>query len=155
MTQQQAVAKLEIAQQQIAEALALLTSSPVPGASRPAREVPPCYDACKRLWEAAMKVDPAGSLFNIHDYIGEGIQQGQEQMNADRMSQAMQDRLENDVRMLGKSAWGQEWLSHDENAAMIDRRYCYYFMGYWLVRKSHNPEDGYVRRTDNPGMLPV
>lgn len=150
-----AMEKLEDARQLLNEAIALLTLSPAPGAVRPVREVPPCYDACKRLWEAAMKVEPAGSLFNIHDYIGAGIQQGQEQMNEGRMSQAMQDRLENDVRMLGKSEWGQEWLSHDENAAMIDRRYCYYFVGYWLVRASHNPDDGYIRRTDNPGMIPV
>lgn len=118
---------------------------------QPAREAPPAYDKCRALWEAAQKVAPAGSLFSIHDYVGRGLQQGVPHIHEGRMPQETQDRLEAAIMALGRSDWGQEWLSHDENAAQIDRAYCFEFVGYWLTRAHPtNPEMGYVRHTGRP-----
>lgn len=97
----------------------------------------PAYDACKPLWEAAQKA----GLFSIFDYVP-GIQRGaahiSEQRDATKMNQ--------DIIKLGFTAWGQEWLSHDENAALIDADYQRHFLGYRVVRKHQNDESqGYNR----------
>lgn len=124
---------------------------PAAPAAQPAAEAPPAYDKCRALWEAAQKVAPAGSLFSIHDYVGRGLQQGVPHIHEGRMPQETQDRLEAAIMALGRSDWGQEWLSHDENAAQIDRAYCFEFVGYWVTRAHPtNPEMGYVRHTGRP-----
>lgn len=123
---------------------------PVAVPTQPATEAPPAYDRCRPLWEAAQKVAPAGSLFNIHNYIGRGLQAGDTPGAYARMPQETQDRLEAAIKALGRSDWGQEWLSHDENASLIDRKYCFEFVGYWVTRTSANPDDGFTRHFNRP-----
>lgn len=120
--------------------------------SYPATEVPPAHDACKRMWEAAMNAtNPKGELFNIHDFVGQGLVQGATPGAMPRMSQEVQDRLEAAIRALGRSEWGQDWLSHDENASMIDHRYCYEFVGYYVTpAHPHNPDLGFIRTHEAP-----
>jgi len=126
--------------------------TPQPSPAYPATEVPPAHDACKRLWEAAMNAtNPKGQIFNIFDYVGQGLVQGATPGAMPRMSQETQDRLEAAIRALGRSEWGQEWLSHDENASMIDHRYCYEFVGYYVTpAHPHNPDLGFVRTHSAP-----
>lgn len=156
MTPQQLSRLIEI----IDEARAILVGNsdvvlipPVQDAGYPKREVPPAHGACKRMWEAAMNAtNPKGQLFNIFAFVGQGLTTGQLPDQPPRMSQDTQDRLEAAIRALGRSDWGQEWLSHDENAALIDHRYCFYFVGYYVTR---NPDDTLTRHYTSPGDLPV
>lgn len=89
----------------------------------------PAYDACRQLWEAAQKV----GAFNIFAYIP-GLQPLAAQMGEARPA----DKMNADIIKLGFSVWGQEWLSHDENAALIDPDYQRHFLGYRVVRKNQN-----------------
>jgi hypothetical protein len=118
----------------------------------PVTEVPPAHDACKRMWEAAMNAtNPKGRLFNIFAFVGQGLVQGATPGAAPRMSQETQDALEAAIVALGHSEWGQSWLSHDENASMIDHRYCYKFVGYYVTpAHPHNPDLGFVRTHSAP-----
>ena len=115
----------------------------------PAREAPPAMDACKAMWQNAQQ-ESGGKLFNIHDYIGQGLVQGAAPGATPRMSQETQDRLEAAIVALGRSEWGQKWLADDYCASMIDRRYCYEFVGYWVTRASANPDDGFTRHFNRP-----
>jgi hypothetical protein len=131
--------------------IALVINNSVPslpgGANTyPTTEVPPAHDACRPMWEQAQKE----GLFNIHDYVGAGLVQGMTPGQTPRMSQKTQDALEASIRALGRSEWGQAWLSDDYNASMIGRRYCYEFVGYWVTRTSHNPDDGFTRHYNAP-----
>ena len=107
------------------------------------------YDACKRLWEAAQsdynggngwpKAD--GLPFTIFDYIS-GLQVG----GVIRKPPKTPDDMQADITALGLSARGQDWLSHDENASMIDAAYQRHFLGYVAVRKKQNdPTAGFNR----------
>lgn len=109
----------------------------------PPLEAPLAMTACRAMWQNAQQ--ESRELFDIHKYIGRGLVQGKLPGQEPRMSQRVQDELEAAIRALGKSEWGQRWLSDDYCASMIDRRYCYEFVGYWVTRKSANPDDGFER----------
>lgn len=99
----------------------------------------PAYSKCRGMWEAAMKVkDESGKpLFNIFDFIP-GLQQGQlpgSTVNNSKYAGNLQ-KLENDIVALAKTDWGKEWLSFDENLALIDREYARRFVGYAVYRKN-------------------
>lgn len=162
MSLQHALEKLRIAQQQITEAISNIAehvggggSAPGTPAGYPATEAPPCYSAVRPFIDHAIRDNPP--RLRMEDYEMVGIQQGQEQIFAPRMSQAAQNRLEADVRALLASEYGQEWLSHDENAVLIDRRYCYHFTGgenggYTVDRR---PDGELVRDYTRRGPLPA
>lgn len=88
----------------------------------------PAYDACKPLWEAAQR---AGA-FDIFQYIGKGIQEGAAQMYSGHVTDWK--ACEDAIVALGKSEWGQEWLSHDVNAELIHPMYLKQFRGYTVRR---------------------
>jgi len=89
----------------------------------------PAYDACRQMWEAAQKA----GMFNIFAYIP-GLQPLAAQMTVSRPAEQMNA----DIVKLGFTVWGQDWLSHDENAALIDPDYQRHFLGYRVVRKNQN-----------------
>lgn len=122
------------------------TPTPTPGGNYPATEAPPAYDKCRPMWEQAQRE----GLFRVFDYVGQGLVQGSLPDSQPRMSQEMQDKLEAAIQAIGRSEWGQRWLSSDYNASMIDRRYCYSFVGYWVSRVSNNPDDGFKRHYNAP-----
>lgn len=72
----------------------------------------PAYTKCRMLWEHAMKA----KVFNIFAHMG-SVQE-----------------MEDAIVALGQSDWGKEWLSHDENAVMIDREYQKGFLGYFVEK---------------------
>lgn len=94
------------------------------GEAKPA----PAYDKCRALWEAAGREQ----VFNIHAFIGQGIQQGAAQMYSGHETdwQAVEDA----IVALGKSEWGKKWLSYDVNAELIDKEYLFNFVGYNVQR---------------------
>lgn len=97
----------------------------------------PAYDACRGLWEAAQKA----RMFDIFQYIP-GIQPLASHIREQRPA----DQMNADIIKLGFTAWGQEWLSDDRNAALIDADYQRHFLGYRVVRKNQNDESqGYNR----------
>lgn len=77
----------------------------------------PAYDACRGLWEAAQR---AGA-FSIWAYIGPGMQihAGQITNPARPDLQALEDA----IVALGLSPWGQTWLAHLENRAIVSPVY--------------------------------
>ena len=96
-------------------------------------EVPHIFDAMKTFVDAA---DRAGKIDLTKYGIGvfqpgyiPGVTQPSIRMSADD-----QAALEAEIRALAKSDWGQEWLSHNENAVTIDRGYSFEFAGYWVSR---------------------
>ena len=90
----------------------------------------PAYDAMRGLWKAAIRDPNSGLTINA---LGALMQDPQ--------------RTEDALRALAQSSWGREWLSHDENAALIGRTYGLQLLGYWVTRKSFNPDDGYIHLT--------
>ncbi len=98
-------------------------SKPLPANAKPA------YDACKGLWEAAQRA----GMFNIFAYIP-GLQPLAAQMTETRPA----DKMNADIIKLGFSVRGQELLSQDENAALIDPDYQRHFLGYRVARKNQN-----------------
>lgn len=105
--------------------------NPLPSDAKPA------YDACRGLWEAAQKA----RMFDIFQYIP-GIQPLASHIREQRPA----DQMNADIIKLGFTAWGQEWLSDDRNAALIDPDYQRHFIGYRVVRKNQNDESqGYNR----------
>lgn len=122
-----------------------MPTNPSPGSDYPTTEAPRAMDACKVMWQNAQQEDP--SLFNIHDFIGRGLVQGATPGATPRMSQRTQDELEAAILALGRSEWGQRWLSDDRCAAAIDARYCYGFVGYFVTK---NPDDTYERHYRAP-----
>ena len=97
----------------------------------------PAYDACRGMWEAARKV----GMFDIFAYIP-----GLQPLGVHITQQRPADQMNADIIKLGFTAWGQEWLSDDRNAALIDPDYQRHFLGYRVVRKHQNDEaQGYNR----------
>lgn len=94
------------------------------GTPRPA----PAYDACRPMWEAAQR----DLAFNMHDFTGVGVQQGAAQMYSKHVTDWA--AVEKAIVALGKSDWGQVWLSHDENAELIYKDYLKLFRGYTVER---------------------
>lgn len=88
----------------------------------------PAYDACRSMWEAAGREQ----VFNIHAFIGQGIQQGAAQMYSGHETdwQAVEDA----IVALGMSDWGKAWLSNGANAELIDPAYLKRFVGYTVQR---------------------
>lgn len=77
----------------------------------------PAYDACRGLWEAAQR---AGA-FSIWVYIGPGIQSYAGQLTNPPKPDLQ--ALEDAIVALGKSPWGQAWLAHIENRALVAPAY--------------------------------
>lgn len=73
----------------------------------------PAYDACRGLWEAAQR---AGA-FSIWAYIGPGLQSYAGQLT--NPPKADLHALEAAIVALGMSPWGQAWLAHAENRALV------------------------------------
>lgn len=117
-----------------------------PSVTQPATEVPRIFDAMKEFVDAAVH---AGKLDLTKYGIGvfqpgniPGVTQPSE-----RMSQEQQDALDAEIRALAQSDWGKEWLSHNENAVLIDRAYSFEFAGYWVSRL---PDNNLVIHTTAP-----
>lgn len=107
------------------------TKKPLPPNAKPA------YDACRGLWEAAQKA----RMFDVFAYIP-----GLQPLGAHITQARPADQMNADIVKLGFTAWGQEWLSDDRNAALIDPDYQRHFLGYRVVRKHQNDEaQGYNR----------
>ena len=107
------------------------TKKPLPSNAKPA------YDACRGLWEAAQKA----RMFDVFAYIP-----GLQPLGVHITQQRPADQMNADIIKLGFTAWGQEWLSDDRNAALIDPDYQRHFLGYRVVRKHQNDEaQGYNR----------
>ena len=88
----------------------------------------PAYDACRPLWEAAQRE----GAFDMHKFIGQGIQQGAAQMYSGHVTDWR--AVEEALLELGKSDWGQAWLAHDGNAELIHPHYLKLFRGYTVKR---------------------
>ena len=88
----------------------------------------PAFDKCHALREAGQ----VAGVFDIHQFIGVGIQQGAAQMYSDHVTDWA--AVEKAIVAFGKSDWGQEWLSHDENAELVHRDYLTLFRGYTVER---------------------
>lgn len=78
----------------------------------------PAYDACRGMWEAAQR---AGA-FSIWTYVGPGIQSYAGQLV--NPPKADLQALEDAIVALGLSPWGQAWLAHPENRALVAPAYC-------------------------------
>lgn len=78
----------------------------------------PAYDACRGMWEAAQR---AGA-FSIWAYIGPGIQSYAGQLVSPPKADLR--ALEDAIVALGLSPWGQSWLTHPENRALVAPAYC-------------------------------
>ena len=123
----------------------LLGQSPA-GAPQSGPEVPHIYDAMKTFVDAAVharKLDLTKYGIGVFQpgYIP-GVTQPSIRMSADD-----QAALEAEIRALAQSDWGKEWLSHNENAATIDRGYSFEFAGYWVSRQ---PDNNLVIHTTAP-----
>ena len=90
--------------------------------------IAPAYDGCRALWEAAQR----DGVFNIHAFIGQGIQQGAAQMY--NPVEPDQLALEEAILAIGKTDWGKGWLAADENLALIERSYAKRLTGAYVVR---------------------
>lgn len=88
----------------------------------------PAYDACKPMWEAAQRV----GAFDIHKFIGVGVQEGAGQMYSGHITSWK--AVEDAIVELGKSEFGQTWLSFDQNAELIQPHYLKMFRGYTVKR---------------------
>jgi hypothetical protein len=75
-------------------------------------KMPPAFDGCSSMREAAQRA----GLFNVHAYIGDGIQQGAAQMYQHLALDHV--ALETAIRALGRGAWGRGWLARLENRAV-------------------------------------
>ncbi len=147
------------------QALELLESAPEPVPSsapfgiNPLTNEPnfsPAYEGAKNMWKAAGRE----GVFNIMPLLGGGIRQGAEQMY-DGFQPNLQ-LIEDVIVELGQSPWGRDWVSHDANAAKIDKEYCIKFTrgrddmppvdpdfpdGYYVVQINVADEtQGYERR---------
>lgn len=114
--------------------------------TQPATEVPRIFDAMKTMVDAAVH---AGKLDLTKYGIGvfsPGYIPGVTQLSV-RMTQEQQDALDAEIRAVAQSDWGKEWLSHNENAATIDRGYSFEFAGYWVSRQ---PDNNLVIHTTAP-----
>lgn len=101
-------------------------------------KMPPAFDGCHGMWEAAQRA----GLFSIHAYIGPGIQQGAAQMHQTVALDHV--ALETAIRALGRGAWGREWLSNLENRAVTAPGYVRMF-GFKPVERLR---DGSLREYD-------
>lgn len=90
----------------------------------------PAYDACRPMWEAAQRE----GAFDVHQFIGQGIQQGAAQIALAGATTVDQQALEDAIVALGLGEWGQAWLAHDVNAELIHRDYLRRFRGYTVRR---------------------
>lgn len=157
MSQPLAATLRAIAAQLLSEAAQLEAPHPAAGGAvtAPANPAPfgayadgqpkpaPAYDACRPMWEAAQRE----GAFDIHKFIGQGIQQGAAQMYSGHVTNWL--AVEDALLELGRGAWGQAWLAHDVNAEMIHPHYLKLFLGYTvqrvydkagdLVRYDHKP----------------
>lgn len=88
----------------------------------------PAFDKCHALREAGQ----VAGVFDIHKFIGVGIQQGAAQMYSGHVTDWA--AVEEAIVDLGKSDWGQGWLSVDENAELIHSDYLKRFRGYTVER---------------------
>ena len=88
----------------------------------------PAYDACKPLWEAAQRAQ----VFDIFKYLGKGIQEAAGQMYDGHVTSWK--AVEDAIVELGKSEFGQTWLSFDQNAELIQPHYLKMFRGYTVKR---------------------
>lgn len=86
----------------------------------------PAYDACRPMWEAAQRE----GAFDVHQFIGQGIQQGAAQIALAGATTVDQQAL----LELGRGAWGQAWLAHDVNAELVHPMYLKQFRGYTVRR---------------------
>ena len=109
------------------------TKKPLPANAKPA------YDACRGLWEAAQKA----RMFDVFAYIP-----GLQPLGAHITQTRPADQMNADIIKLGFTVWGQEWLSHDANAALIDPDYQRHFLGYRVVRVNQNDEAQGYRRVE-------
>lgn len=110
--------------------------------------MPPAYEGARPLWEAADRERwPSfyGGVFSKWDYLP-GLHRLGEPAPVPRYPISGPDgdprRFERDVRWLGFSPRGQEWLADDRNAALLcvgelGRRYCGRFLGY-VIRASRD-----------------
>ena len=98
----------------------------------------PAYDACRGLWEAAQR---AGA-FSIWVYIGPGIQSYAGQLASSPKPNLR--ALEDAIVALGFAPWGQAWLAHPENRALVDPGYVRRF-GFKPVTRER---DGSLREYD-------
>jgi hypothetical protein len=90
----------------------------------------PAYDACRGMWEAAQR---AGA-FSIWTYVGPGIQSYAGQLV--NPPKADLQALEDAIVALGLSPWGQAWLVHAENRALVAPAYCRRFGAKPVERKA-------------------
>lgn len=88
----------------------------------------PAYDACRPMWEAAQRE----GAFDIHQFIGQGVQEGAAQMYAGHVTDWL--AVEDALLELGRGEWGQAWLAHDVNAEMVHPHYLKLFLGYTVHR---------------------
>ena len=109
------------------------SKKPLPANAKPA------YDACRGLWEAAQKA----RMFDVFAYIP-----GLQPLGAHITQTRPADQMNADIIKLGFTVWGQEWLSHDANAALIDPDYQRHFLGYRVVRVNQNDEAQGYRRVE-------
>lgn len=100
----------------------------------------PAYDACRAMWEHAQRE----GVFSMWTYTGQGIMQGAAQMYSQFVPNVQ--NIENALVALGNSRWGQEWLAHPENAAMVGRDYQIKFLGcYYTLTNQQDPSQGYTK----------
>lgn len=91
----------------------------------------PAYDACRGLWEAAQR---AGA-FSIWVYVGPGLQSYAGQLTNPPKPDLQ--ALEDAIVALGKSPWGQAWLAHKDNRALVGAAYVRRF-GYRPVTRQND-----------------
>lgn len=101
-------------------------AKPAPFGRDPGTEKPraaPSWSKCRALWTAAMnQVGPDGKpLFDYWAYATglQSLSGGDAPHHVNDDPQAFEDA----VLALGRSAWGQFWLSFPQNRAMIDKEY--------------------------------
>ena len=123
----------------------LLGQSPA-GAPQSGPEVPHIYDAMKTFVDAAVHARKLDLTKYGIGVFSPGYIPGVTQLSV-RMTQEQQDALDAEIRAVAQSDWGKEWLSHNENAATIDRGYSFEFAGYWVSRQ---PDNNLVIHTTAP-----
>lgn len=107
------------------------------------------YTGCWALWNAAQAdfnlgkgwLRKDGTPFAIFDYIP-----GLQRAGVTRVPPKSPQQMQEDIKDLGFTPQGREWLSKDENSSMLDRDYQRFYNGYVAVRKNVNdPTQGFDR----------